>query len=856
MGQVVQTRERLYEKNLDEDRQFVQIDAAHPARSAYTVLMPWGEDGVAGSLQVQSPKYCAFPVPDQQAMEAVADMAGLAAVKLFLQRRRQSEAAGQLQPGTWSALLIDLAASTAADAVDVLDAKRQLYFGLAEEALRLTGAAATSVRLYDRASGVLRFAAYAGDVWTPEKKEILYQASERSAGMYVQRTGTSCYLPDVSKAPDDQYRDIGIGTKSLFVLPLRPHGLAIGVLSLDWLDLDGLREAMRETLDRLVNQFQNVLRALDGREQAVLQELEMSLGRGSDLELMTKHLVANIRRIFSARGCSLFLREPNSLSVRLVATTAALPATPQIYAPGEGLTGWIAQKKRPLRLRHTEDKAELERIDPDLVTTRKWSEDIRYNDATNRQSYLGVPLVREGELVGVIRLTIKMNLGEFTHEEETLLQQIADRLAIAIHTLRQAEENSNLLQRLQQQDRVNRSIEGAAGMQAVCQVLADVFMDDEGANGAYLQILDESDFRLDLAVSSGLFDGHAGEKIWSRLRLQKSRILSGDVSADPVWTPVLNWLTKTYPNSALANLQSGVYLPFEIGEETQLRGVLALVWNSTQRLESRRVERLGNLIERASRTLLPSAMQRRTEMRLDLEISAHDRLRAMGAHFAETNNSERLMLEVLEASLAEANMERGTIRLYNEDRTALVLQASVGGPAEAFAPSMKLDEVVRRSLGRASCTFIKDTASDPVWQGFRARTLRPEFRAEFTPERLTYISQMRSALDVPIRLKNECLGLIHLDSTEVRGVPDQVLTHLEILAGYAAVAIEFARIRSELEQKIEVLQPIALGGTMLSGFLHVMKNRINDLFAILGNYNNPRWTCLARRRRLTTCGSR
>jgi two-component system NtrC family sensor kinase len=74
-----------------------------------------------------------------------------------------------------------------------------------------------------------------------------------------------------------------------------------------------------------------------------------------------------------------------------------------------------------------------------------------------------------------------------------------------------------------------------------------------------------------------------------------------------------------------------------------------------------------------------------------------------------------------------------------------------------------------------------------------------------------------------------------LDSSEVRDLDEKALYYLEILSHYAAVAIDFARMRKELHRTIELAQPLAMMGTMLRGFLHEIRNRINDLFAILSN---------------------
>jgi signal transduction histidine kinase len=639
----------------------------------------------------------------------------------------------------------------------------------------------------------------------------------------------------VPNASNDEHFERALqATQSLYVLPLQISGDVIGVISLDWAQPDGLTDRSRVTLQRLVTQFENVLAVLDTREKALLGELEESLSANADTAVVAKDSVDRIRAMFRARACSLFLRVKDGDGIRLVASTGPKPDIPLIYRTGEGLTGWVALNMRPLRLRNTADAEELRSISSDLQCSQKWAEAISYEGARESRSFLAVPMRARAELVGVLRLTIKEDDSEFSIEEETLLQEIADRLGAAINTAeRNAATNAALLE-MEQQANVERQIAEAESLQAICEVLAGEFMRSTRAVGVYFQIRDNSAFRLRLAVGGGIL-----RAITSDLRDSNIEII-GDtqqpmfherVSTLPEWTPILHLLGRKYSNPEHLNIQSAAFLPFDLDEQKTISALIVLCWHQPQSFSPSQRQALLDLARRASAGLRPSALQRRTQIELEREIHARDRLRDIGLAFAQTHNLDELMHNVLTTSIAESGLERGAIRLFDDTRTSSVLKAVAGFPGGEASQGVEAINVPKWLLRSEKCVFILDTDKDERWVAYRATI--------DSTDRQRYINQIGSLLGIPIRLRDACMGIVLLESTRVQSVPSQVLVNLEILGLYAAVAIDLVRVQDELQRRMEVMQPFAMGGTMLSGFLHVMRNRINDLFAILANVSDP-----------------
>ena len=799
--------------------------------SVLTVPISWGGLAERGALQIARDEPLNFSLADRQAVQSIADVAGLAAIRLFVQGERRIRDSRTLQPGTWASLLLELTAATSNNALQVLDAKRRLYQGFAEEALKAAEAYTSGIAIRDR-DGALRWAACAGVSWSAEAKQQVYRSEDRSPGIRAFETQRALYVPDAGN--DEHFVRTLNSTQSLYVIPLHISDEVIGVISLDWSHRDGLTGTSREALLRLATQFENVLAVLETREKALLGELEDSLSTNADTGMVAKDSVDRIRAMFGARACSLFLRVKDGDDIRLIASTGPKPDLPVVYKAGEGLTGWVARNMRPLRIRNTADPEELRRVSSELEHSQKWGEAISIEGTRESMSFLAVPMHARDELVGVLRLTIKEDLSEFSIEEETLLQEIADRLGTAINAAERNAATNAALFELEQQANVERQIAEAESLQAICEVLAGEFMRSTSASGVYFQILDNSDFRLRLAAGAGILRAIASDLRESNIEIvggtEQSTFLE-QVSTSAEWTPIFRLLGRKYSNPEHLNIQSAACLPFALDEQKTISALIVLCWHQPQRFDAPKQQVLLDLARRASAGLRPAALQRRTQIELEREIQARDRVRDIGLAFAQTHNLDDLMHNVLTASIAESGLERGTIRLFDGTRTSLILKAVADPPRGEALQEIEAIDVPEWLFMSEKCIFIRDTDEDQRWVAYRATIDSSAQRR--------YINQIRSVLCIPIRLKDACIGIVLLESTRVRSVPSQMLVYLEILGLYAAVAIDLVRVQDELQRRMEVMQPFAMGGTMLSGFLHVMRNRINDLFAILANFSDP-----------------
>jgi len=132
-------------------------------------------------------------------------------------------------------------------------------------------------------------------------------------------------------------------------------------------------------------------------------------------------VMEHIGTIFAPRNWSLFLRNPRTgeLAFTVVVGSAVEGLKGRILPAGTGIVGWIADHAQSVII---EDVAKDSRFDrgADLAS------------GFRTKSIIGVPLVEDGKVIGVIELVNELDDRVFTALDLKILHTIADFAAIAI----------------------------------------------------------------------------------------------------------------------------------------------------------------------------------------------------------------------------------------------------------------------------------------------------------------------------------------------------------------------------------------------------------------------------------------
>lgn len=134
--------------------------------------------------------------------------------------------------------------------------------------------------------------------------------------------------------------------------------------------------------------------------------------------------------IFEADAVSLFLEEHGELHLAASTDAKLSQGSPIVYLSGQGLTGNIFKRGKPIRLTNTADPQEVKRVAGIERAGPLYPE----HDFSGHRTvqYLGVPMRHQNKVVGVLRMSRRRGERRFIRDEEEALQSFADLLGAAL----------------------------------------------------------------------------------------------------------------------------------------------------------------------------------------------------------------------------------------------------------------------------------------------------------------------------------------------------------------------------------------------------------------------------------------
>jgi diguanylate cyclase (GGDEF)-like protein len=150
------------------------------------------------------------------------------------------------------------------------------------------------------------------------------------------------------------------------------------------------------------------------KELEVLFEISKMIQWTQDPEKTFRTLLVLIKEAIPYQNATLFLMDKQEKQLHAVMTHgSSIDLIPEVrFDHGQGFSGWVAKEKKPVLLK-------------DLRADRK-------EEASEVASFLSVPLIVQGELIGVINLS-HSKPGSFDEDDLRLLTLISGQAASAIH---------------------------------------------------------------------------------------------------------------------------------------------------------------------------------------------------------------------------------------------------------------------------------------------------------------------------------------------------------------------------------------------------------------------------------------
>src|SRR6516164_638074 len=520
-----------------------------------------------------------------------------------------------------------------------------------------------------------------------------------------------------------------------------------------------------------------------------------------DLQPVFQAMLESATRICGAKFGTLYLREGNGLRV------VALHGAPLAYAEERqrqpviypGRTNLLAQALATKRTGQITD-------------VQDWGHPLRANLAklAGARTVVAVPMVREDEPVGVI-VIYRQEVRPFTDEQITLLQNFAAQAVIAIENARLLNElrqrTSDLSHALERQTATSEVLQVISSSAGELQPVFNAMLDNatrlcEASYGTMW--LHERDGQMRVAARHGILPEAFGDKWRVGTSFRPSASLPtarGFETRKPVQVVDLKEDQSYFDRDPLAvtavevaGIRSLISVPML--KEGAIVGAVNVYRREVRPFTDKQIALVENFAKQAVIAIENARLLNELRESLDQQTATADVLRVISSSPGELKPVFNAMLENA-VRLCEA--EAGNLYLYDGEAFHA---AALHSASQAYTEVRRRRPVVLRELhpdtplGRMARTrAVIHTADVRIAKSYIERD--PRF-SEFVD-----LSGARTHLAVPMLKENELIGAIDTYRLEVRPFTDKQIELLQNFAAQAVIAIENARLLSELRHSLE-----------------------------------------------------
>jgi GAF domain-containing protein/CheY-like chemotaxis protein len=736
-------------------------------------------------------------------METFADQAAIAIENARLLTELQAKNAdltAALEQQTATAEILRVISSSPTDEQPVFDA-------IVQSARRLCEATFSVVFLTE--AGQLRLAAVRG----VDAEGIA--AFQRAYPRPIARDTTSgraildrsvVHIEDSWLDPDYTHplRDV-IGLRSILTVPIFREGLPIGAISV-WRGeakpfTDKQIALLKTFADQAVIALENVrlfkeLEARNGElrialeQQTATSELLKVIGRSTfDLQPVFETLAENAATLCVAKRAVIFRFDGRLLRVAVGHNVTSelrefLERNP--FPPGrQTAAGRAALERRTVHVH-------------DVLADEEYTYGARQVDPYPYRTMLAIPMLRGDELLGVIVIH-RYEVQPFTDSQIALMETFADQAAIAIENARLLTElqtkNADLTEALEQQTATSEILRVISSSPTDVKPVFDAVAESaarlcEAFDAAIFRL--EGD-RLRLVAHHGPIPyGPVGEFSIPVVRgmVNGRAVLEGR----PIQVADLLAEVDEYPEGSETARQWGhrTMLGVPLTRDGVAIGSIALRRTEIQLFNERQIGLLQTFADQAviaieNVRLFKELETRNHELRVALEqqTATSELLKVIGQ---STFDLQPVFEMLAENAVKLCDARHALIFRFDGQALRVVASHNISPELRAFQEQNPILPGRGSCAGRAALerrtVQILDARSDPEYtHGARE------------------VSPFRTLIGVPMLRAGELLGIINIVRYEVLRFTDSQIALMETFADQAAIAIENARLLTELQTK-------------------------------------------------------
>lgn len=800
-----------------------EVMALNPKAAAYLPLLSKGE--VIGVLYIYISTTHRFSKSDKQILELYADQAAIAIqnTRLFQRERQRANAL---------ALLQEVSAKVSSTlAID------KTLASIVEGAMRLTATTSGVIHLVDETGQSIIHSFE----FPPGFQHPVPRLSQKgSMTRTVIDTGLPMAVPDITKEQRVNPMMLEKGVRSLIALPIKLGGKVVGVLQLTAERPHQFAKEEQSLLLALANhaaiaiQNAHLYKAEQNRADTVqvLQEISKSISATLDLDAILHQIVNGAAHLVRADSAVIHLfDETQDLVSRSYEFPAGSGHPSPSFSEKSGLAWMIHQTGRLV----------------EVSNIHRGDSVIRERDWEGRRALIGLPLKLAGRVSGVLIL-YSLNPRVFTSSEKDLLVTLTEQAALAIDNAQRYEQRARDIAALEE---INAAI-ATKPWSEIADLIAlkatELSQADYGAiwlvegDSLTLGALRGREDVRNIALSSLPIDEHSIEG-WVALTHQAYSC--ADTRTDPHYRM---WQEDIW---------SSVAVPISL--QGQVVGTLSVESTRPYAFSEYQVNLLQSLANQAGvafqNVRLYGDLQRRiTELEALTEIGhtvsslAVDRV--LDLVYSQMCRIMDLSDAQVQFAFYDQDKEEVSIPLAIEQDNGRVIDVVRWSEREPPYRMQGEEEIVIQFRPRSlSSRFglteyvIQTRAPILIAQDFE-RTVHTlmsgEFQVREWPRFGRFDRPTHSWLAVPMLVGGRAIGVISIQSLEQeRAFRQDDVELLSAVANQAAVAIENARLYTDLDQKVKQLselqaalvaqKQLATLGTAMATLQH----RINNTFSVI-----------------------
>jgi len=646
----------------------------------------------------------------------------------------------------------------------------------------------------------------------PEGWQLITRFTTAITGAVIGRAfleARTVHVEDVQSNPEYSFHQKEVGDRTNLAVPLLASGKVVGVLGLWRYEVRAFAPKEIALVETFAQQaaiaIENVRLFSETKEsleqQTATAEVLKTISRSAfDLDVVLNTIVERATELAGADNGT--IQRIEGQTIRTAASTDSYPAElAAVFTSAEGqvfkpdrrwVIARVLESRRPHQIADVL-AADYERREGDPV-----------------RAMLGVPLLRDGEPIGV--LLLRRNIpGPFSDRQIEIVQTFADQAAIAMENIRLFNETKEALEQQTATADVLKTISRSAfDLQSVFDVVVDNANKLCRGDWAYLFRRDGDVFRL-IATSGGVKElvdyewAHptplTRSTLVGRTALEKRPVHIPDlfIDAEYEWPP---------------NREHGVHtvLGVPIFKNDDVIGVIGVARMKVHPFGHDEIRLVQTFADQAAIAIENVRLFSETKEALEQQTAVGDLLKTISRSVFELQPVLDAVVE--NATRLCAGDQADLIRVEGED----VYEVAHFGlaPAEYREVldrkrySADRGSLVGRTILERRPVLIPDVEADTEYRFWEA--VRP--------------FGFRALLGIPLMRDDKLIGVLAVSRREPRPFNEQEIRLAQTFADQAAIAIENVRLFTETKRSLE-------RQTATAEVLQVMSRSTSDLQPVL-----------------------